>query len=301
MIKLIGNGLLSIFVFFYAASTYAKMTVGSYNIRTFDSKKSPTDKISLKKIITNMQADFITVEEIVNETSFKSFIKNSFPNYGLYLSKCGGAGKQKIGFLYSKRVFRLKKIYEDNRLSDPDQIIGKFGCGRLRPALVGVFEHLKLKEEFVAVGVHLKAGGSKNNYFKRAKQYNIISRIVEELKLADYTNILLMGDFNSTGFLLQDLDYINFQNMLSQADLATSSKNLECTSYWAGRNRQDKVEEPSVLDHILFPGQIFGKKLKKVSLHSHCLKSSCQRVSDSELGNSYKNVSDHCPVTVSFE
>lgn len=301
MIKFIWNGFMLVFLFFMITPAYAKITIGSYNIRTFDSKKSPTDKVALKRIITDMRADFITVEEIVNEVSFKSFIKKSFPNYGLHLSKCGGGGKQKIGFIYSKQMFRLKKVYEDNRLSNPEIIMGKFGCGRLRPALIGVFEHLKLQEEFVAVGVHLKAGGSQNNYLMRAEQYNIVSRMVEELKLAKFKNIILMGDFNSTGFTIQDLDYINFQNMLFQSDLESSSKDLECTSYWAGQNRQDRVEEPSILDHILFPRQIFGKKLKKVNLHSHCLKSSCKRVSESELGNSYKNVSDHCPVTVSFE
>lgn len=296
-----GKGLLFTALICFSINAQAKITLGSYNIRTYDSKKSPTDKRELKKIIRSMKADFITVEEIVNASSFKAFIKKSFPNYGVYLSKCGGGGKQKIGFLYSKRIFKLKKVYEDNRLSDPGNIVGQYGCGRLRPALVGIFTHLKTREEFVAVGVHLKAGGSSNNYIKRAKQYEIVSRIVDELRLADYKNIALMGDFNSTGYLDQDQDYINFQNMLAETNMTSSSENLQCTSYWSGKNRSDDIEEPSVLDHVVYSGTLLGKTPKKVTLLSHCKKVLCKRESAETLGRSYKKVSDHCPITVTFE
>lgn len=297
----VGKGLLFLSLIFGSYGLHAKLTLASYNIRTFDAKNSTTDKVELKRILKQLRADLITVEEIVNAKSFKNFMQRNFPQYGVELSKCGGRGRQKIGFLYLKNKFKLKKVYEDNRLSDPGHIVGQYGCGRLRPALVGFFKHLKTNEDLVAIGIHLKAGGSPNNYLKRAKQYNIVARIVDELRIADYKNIVLMGDFNSTGFLSQDQDYQNFKNMLKDVDMETSSEHLQCTSYWSGENRSDKIEEPSVLDHVVYGNDIFGMKATGVELYSHCKKALCERASVSTLGRSYAKVSDHCPVSVTFE
>ena len=110
-----------------------------------------------------------------------------------------------------------------------------------------------------------------------------------------------MGDFNTTGFIAQDADYINFKSMLSDMNLESSSKDLACTSYWSGKNRQDNLEEPSVLDHVVYPQKLLGQTFKKVNLLSHCKVSKCQRISSQELGTSYKKVSDHCPVTITYQ
>ncbi len=83
-----------------ASSSFASVKVASYNIRNFDTTKSPTDKKELKKIIKKLKADLITVEEIVNTASFRKFVKSELPEYGVSLAHCGGGGRQKIGFLY---------------------------------------------------------------------------------------------------------------------------------------------------------------------------------------------------------
>lgn len=296
----LSNGILVLFCL-VTVSAQAKLTVASYNIRTFDSKKSPTDKVELRKILSDLDADFITVEEIVNASSFESFAKKYLPGYGLYLSKCGGGGRQKIGFLYRKNIFRLNQVHEDSRLSEPGNIVGQYGCGRLRPALIGLFTHLKTNEELVAIGIHLKAGSSASNYEKRAKQYKIVAKIVDELRLADHKNIVLMGDFNSTGFLSQDEDFLNFDHMLAEMQMNTSSRELECTAYWSGEDRTDRIEIPSILDHVIYPSNLLGKKIKKVSVFSHCAKTACKISSQTELGRSYQAVSDHCPVSITLE
>lgn len=285
----------------FSFRAFSGIKVATYNIKTFDTKSSPTNKVELKKIIKSLKADIITVEEIVNGPSFLKFIKKEFKNYAVHLSRCGGAGRQKIGFVYRSDKFKLKKAYEDKRLSDLGNIVGQYGCGRLRPALVGIFSTIKTKEEFAVIGLHLKAGGRASNYKKRAKQYKIVSRIVEELKLADYNNILLMGDFNSTGFIATDDDYSNFKDMLKDTNMNTSSGNLKCTSYWAGTNRSDGIEESSVLDHVLYPKKFLKFKKSKIELHSHCKRSKCEFTGSTELGTSYKEVSDHCPVSVTFK
>jgi endonuclease/exonuclease/phosphatase family metal-dependent hydrolase len=291
---------LSVFLIVSTSLTYAGIKMTTYNIRTFDLKNSSTNKVELKKIITKLNSDFITVQEIVNHKSFTKFIIRNFKGYKLHLSKCGGGGRQKIGFLYRSDKFTLEQVYEDKRLSDTGQIVGEYGCGRLRPALVGVFKEKKTKKKFVVIGIHLKAGGTANSYEKRKTQYKIVSRIIEELRLADLKNIILMGDFNSTGFIHFDADYVNFTNMLTKSGMRTSSKDLKCTAYWAGKNRTDNKEESSVLDHIIYPASFLSYKRSRVSLSSHCKRVSCHAVSADSLGLSYKEVSDHCPVSTTF-
>lgn len=291
---------LSLAIIMVSNSVYAEIKVATYNIRTFDVKNSYTNKVELKKNLTQLKADLITVEEIVNAVSFKNFIKNEFKNYKVHLSSCGGAGNQKIGFVYRKDKFILKQVIEDNRLSVPKTLGKKTGCGRLRPALIGIFSEVKTKEEFVVIGLHLKAGGRASSYERRAKQYDIVSEIVEELRLANHKNIIMMGDLNTTGFLAMDQDYTNFKDLLRTTGMTTSSRNIGCTAYWAGSNRSDNVEESSVLDHILYPANFLGFKASKVELHSFCKQVQCKYSSSSELGTSYKEVSDHCPVSMTF-
>ncbi|MBT4792377.1 MAG: hypothetical protein HON90_12470 [Halobacteriovoraceae bacterium] len=288
-------------VILFSSQVFASLKVATYNIKTFDAFKGNTNKVELKKILENVDADIFTVEEIINGKTFTSFIKTEFPGYSLFLSRCGGRGRQKIGFVYRNSKVKLDKVHEDNRLSDPGNITGEYGCGRLRPAVVGMFTEKKSKEKFVIVGLHLKAGGTARSYDQRSKQYKIVARIVRELKYADYKNVLLMGDLNSTGFISFDEDYNNFQDMLLDTNMETSSKNLKCTSYWSGMNRSDNIEESSVLDHVIFSENFLNYSQSKVQLHSHCKKARCQHVSAADLGISYNEVSDHCPVSITFK
>jgi endonuclease/exonuclease/phosphatase family metal-dependent hydrolase len=291
---------LSIAIVLASCSAFSGIKVATYNIRTFDVKNSYTNKVELKKNLTKLKADLITVEEIVNAVSFKSFIAKEFKNYDVYLSTCGGAGNQKIGFVYRKDKLILKKIVEDHRLSVPKEAISKKGCGRLRPALIGTFAEKKTRKEFIVIGLHLKAGGRASSYERRAKQYDVIETIVDELRSKKHKDILLMGDMNTTGFLAMDQDYTNFKNLLRGTGTSTSSTNLGCTAYWMGTNRTDNVEESSVLDHILYPPKFLGYKTSKVELHSFCKQVQCKYTSSAELGTSYKEVSDHCPVSMTF-
>lgn len=297
----ISNGLLFVLFFLTNTNVQAKLTFATYNIRNFGAKNSITDKRELQKILEELKADFITVEEIVNAHSFRTFIEKHFPHYGVSLSKCGGRGRQKIGFIYAKKKFKLKQSYEDPRL-------GQFKfqkitprCNSLRPALIGVFTELSLQKDFVAIGVHLKAGDNTRSRRIRAKQYKEIVSIVDEYKHAGYQNIIALGDFNSTGFLDRDEDYIRFKAMLNDTNMSTSSQDLECTTYWRGQNRSDGKEEPSLLDHIIYTDSILGLEASKVRALAHCKLARCESASPEQLGQSYRYVSDHCPVAITFE
>lgn len=283
-------------------SAYSALNITSYNIRMFDSKKNPTNKKELAKILKRTKFDFLAVQEIVNGRSFRAFIKKEFPGYKLVLTKCGGAGRQKIGFVYNPLKIREIKTYEDHRISDPGMVVGEFGCGTLRPALVGMFEEIKRRKKFVAVGVHLKAGGSTSSYSKRAKQYLILERMLGELKRADHDHIIVLGDFNTTGYNDSDSDYEKFNDMLQGTRTRTVSERLDCTSYWSGMNRDDKYEESSILDHVIHTSRFLSYKKISAKVASHCAKVQCEFTPpQADLGLHYKEVSDHCPVNVSFK
>lgn len=283
-----------------SSSVFADIKIATYNIRNFDVKHSKTNKAELKKILVNLKADIIAAQEIVNISSFKSFIKKEFPNYKVITSKCGGGGKQKLAFVYHSRKFKVSSYGEDNRFSDPGSVTGRFGCGRLRPAFVAFFKEVKTNREFVLIDVHLKAGGAESSYEVRSVQYDLVAKLVEELRLADHKNIMVMGDFNSTGYVDSDTDYSNFRDMLSTTGFNTTAKDLNCTSYWSGQDRRDGIEESSILDHIIFPKRFLGMKNISVELHSHCKKVKCRDTSYKMLGESYQSVSDHCPVAINI-
>jgi endonuclease/exonuclease/phosphatase family metal-dependent hydrolase len=289
-------------VFFIQVSAQAALKITTYNIRMFDSKKSPTNKKELTKVLKSLKFDLLTVEEIVNGNSFEALIKKVFPGYKTILTKCGGAGRQKIGFVYNPVKVKLLQSHEDKRISDPDVIVGEFGCGTLRPALIGMFQEVKTRKKFVTIGVHLKAGGSQGSYTKRAKQYKILEQMIGELKRANHNNIIVTGDFNTTGYDDNDLDYVKFNDMLSASRTSTLSEKLDCTAYWSGENRTDRREESSILDHVIHTNRFLGYKKTSVKVATHCAKVKCSDTpGKADLGIHYKEVSDHCPVIATFK
>lgn len=282
-------------------SAHAAMQVTSYNIRNFDKKGEGTDKVELIKILKSLGSDLIAVEEIYNNESFENLVLKHFPKHAFVLSRCGGGGKQNVGFLYRKDKLILNKLVEESKISDPSGTVTSYGCASLRPALLGFFTEIESNKKFVAVAVHLKAGSGSKNYAKRAWQYKFLGKMVRELRLAGHKDILLMGDFNTTGFDNKDQDYKNFSRMLNLSGTETASKNIKCTSYWRGKNTSDDIEEPSVLDHVVHNSNFLNMKLTESYVGAHCKLANCQEVYNSTLGTSYMDVSDHCPVTARFE
>lgn len=289
-----------IFALLFASVAEAGLNITSYNIRNFGKKGSTTDLSYLAEVLNTLDSDILGIQEIVDTDKFKSFIRRRFPKYSLVFSRCGGGGKQKLGIIYKRDKFSLVNLIEDKRLSDPDSRVSTYGCGRLRPALLAFLVEKETKKELVVINAHLKAGGGSRNYERRAKQYGILARIIEELELADYKNIVALGDMNTTGYAHTDIDYLNFRKMLVNAKFRTISENLNCTSYWSGENRNDNQEESSVLDHILYRKNLLGYKFKSQKVGTHCLQARCAPLSATELGQSYSNVSDHCPITAEY-
>lgn len=278
---------------FLTLGAHASIKISTFNIRNFDKSGSQTNKSLLKSIILEVGPDLMAVQEIHNERSFKEFTKSSLKGYGLILSRCGGGGRQKLGFLFKKSKLKLISSREDTRVSNAFLD----SCDSLRPAMVSIFEENSSKR-FAAISVHLKAGSGSRNYARRATQYDGIADIIRELNNKGLKRVVALGDFNTTGFDLRDNDYKNFIELLHDTSSSTSAHDISCTSYWRGRDYSDGIEEASTLDHIVYTNS-FGKP-QDISVGSHCKKAKCKDTKYYELGESYRSVSDHCPVSAIF-
>lgn len=288
--KLIGFILLA-----FSLNAFGKIKLTTFNVENYHSFLG-TNEALLFKAIESQNADLIAVQEIVDATGFKSFITKKFPNYRVILSSCGGGGNQKLGFVYDKRVLKLEELEFDRRFEDVKE--GK--CGSLRPAVIGRFRHYKERKIYTAIVVHLKAGSNDSSMRKRRTQFKYLADLANRCVARGDKNIVIMGDFNTTGFIARNTDYEYFSDLLNKIDGTTNSENLNCTSYWEGEDHTDDLQEPSILDHIVVVGDLQSRVTNR-EVGGHCKKARCNRASSRELGDFYKQVSDHCPVGVTIE
>jgi len=131
---------------------------------------------------------------------------------------------------------------------------------------------------------------------QRWGQYELLGKLASQYKSE---NLIMMGDFNTTGYNLKDEDYDHFEKFLTASSFHSTSENLGCTSYWKGILDTGR-HQSSILDHITVGSDMRGE-ITNVLLGSHCAKLSCKDATPEELGISYKEVSDHCPVQVTFK
>lgn len=287
---------------FYQIS-FASIKITSYNIRNFGKKGSYTDLKELRSMVSQLNSDIIGVQEIVNKTRFQKFIEQGQTQHKVIFSKCGGRGDQHLGIVYNSQKLKLIEFHEEAEISDVSlEESNELGCnGSLRPILIGNFIEISTRRNLLIMVVHLKAGGGWESITRRAKQFEIISKTISKYENAGNKDIVVLGDFNTTGYVLRNTDYLNFQRLISTTKSFDISEQIECSAYWSGIVWDDNIEEPSILDHILFSNNIYKSGLKNIEVAGHCKKVSCQSANLQDLGISYNKVSDHCPISATIE
>ena len=275
------------------SQAWAEWSVSSYNIRNFDHDRiaGPTNIQELSKTIKEFKSDVMTFIEVVNTEAFEKVIKQNLPDYQIALSKCGGAGKQKLAIIYNTKLFNFVGQVEDLSFSGNDQ-----ACGSLRPVLIVTLQNKVSKEKLMFAAIHLKAGGALQAMQQRWTQYELLTKLSKQLKSE---KLVMMGDFNTTGYNIKDEDFTQFEKFLSNSALKTTSENLGCTSYWEGTLGNGR-HQSSILDHIVLNDEMHAN-VKNIKLGSHCAKLDCKDATPEELGLSYQSVSDHCPLQVTFK
>lgn len=278
-----------------SSQVWAKWSVSTYNVRNFDRDyvAGQTDVSLLKRVIADFRSDVMAFEEIVNPMAFDDLMRTALPNYGYRVSGCGGGGKQRLALAFNPTIFKLIGVLEDMNFSGG----GNNACGSLRPMLMVTLEHMPTREIFTFGVTHLKAGGTENAMIQRWQQYAKIERLAN---FHAKGNLVLLGDFNTTGYNIKDQDYVNFEDMLNKAGLRTMSETLACTSYWEGGVKNSPVHQPSILDHIVLQDKNVAR-VQNVRVGAHCAFNACRPAAPQQLGPTYLGVSDHCPVQVTFK
>lgn len=287
--------------------SYAGVRLASYNIRNFDydyRSDIHTNKQHLVNQIVEMKPDIMAVQEINETEKFETMIDRHFNGkMGTVLSECGGSAGQKLGFVYNTEKFKLVNFTEDLRTADVNNshhLQASCHSGS-RPLAIGTFKKIDNGETFLAISVHLKAGSHAKSIKKRFKQMEIIKKVVAEYKELGINNYVIMGDFNSTEYIKKkSKSHKNFKKSVNQMSAVNLANNLSCTSYWWG-GRDDMTQYPSILDHIIVSENLANGKSPKIKAHGHCAKLKCQATPEFNMGISFEEVSDHCPVVAEIK
>lgn len=274
-------------------SAWADWSATSYNIRNFDRDREAgqTNITELGKTIKQFKSDVMTFIEVVNQPAFVKVINDTLPGYEVVTSSCGGFGKQKLAIIYNTKVFSFVSQTEETSFSGSQN-----GCGSLRPVLLVTLKHKAQKQNYTFAAVHLKAGGADQAMQQRWLQYDLLAKLVSKYKSKQ---LVLLGDFNTTGYNLKNEDFNRFEKVLTDSSLYSVSEKLGCTSYWTGTLGNGQ-HQSSILDHIVMKDEM-AQNIADIELGSHCAKLSCKDATPEELGVSYQAVSDHCPIRVTFK
>lgn len=288
--------------FLISVSAQASLTIGAYNIRNFDydeRAKMPTNKSELSNTLRSLRVDVLSIEEVNNTQEFGRMIAAKMPGHDYELTRCGGEHGQHPGFVFNKATVELLSFNEDTTIADPAK---PTACDTgSRPLAIGLFRVKATGQKFIGVTVHLKSGGNADAVRKRGWQYQVIKKTIMNLKAkSGVSDFFIAGDFNSTEYLAKGTDYKQLTEVVRDLGMIDLSQNLACSAYWWG-GTDDQIESPSLLDHIIVTPGLLKNKSAKAQSYAHCQKVSCREVPIKELGISYEQVSDHCPITATIQ
>ena len=283
----------AIIFFFLSLPGWAKWSVSTYNIRNFDNDGGAgrTDLVLLGKILHDVQSDVMGFQEIVNKDAFGKLVKANLNGYEYKLSSCGGFGKQHLAIVYDPKTFEYVRHFEDLSFSGEEN-----KCGSLRPAFLVTLKEKSTGKVYTFGALHLKAGSDARAFEQRWKQYLKLEKLGRSHEME---NLILLGDFNTTGYNIKDQDFQKFENFISSSQMRTMTETLGCTNYWRGKLGGEEYQS-SVLDHILVQDKNLSS-VSSVKLGAHCAELDCRPATPAELGPSYQVVSDHCPIQVNFK
>lgn len=256
--------------------------IGTFNVEwlgdgTNDRKdRTEEDYKLIAKIISDQNPDLMGIEEVENSNALNRVVKY-LDNYDLYVGK--GGNQQNVALLY-------KKGLKVNILGEYYNLAVEYR--RTRPGLV--FEVKKNNFDFLGMVVHLKSTsrydyGEEGKYEQsvdiRTRQNQILSNWADSvIKNNQETDLVIMGDFNDTP--------VRKKNNTMQS--LTSNNNL---IFLTDDMKSCKYKSANTIDHILVSQTAFKRviqqTLKMVDLTQYA------------QGEQLKQLSDHCPVFVSFE
>lgn len=185
--------------------TPTTLDVATWNIENFPALPSSPEIVA--DLITSMRLDLIAVQEIADVPAFEELVERLRDHEGVLSSHTYGDGTyQKIGFIYRTDLLSISGaslLYSSDWYAFP------------RPALRATFtvdDGVHPVVEFIAIALHLKAGGTAEDRDRRRdamlKLENYVTQLATE---GNEPEVLVLGDCN---------------------EVLTSSSGLEVFSPW---------------------------------------------------------------------
>ncbi len=245
----------------------------------------------MARTIAELDADIFAVQEIVSEPALVEVLEDasarSGRDYRVALSHCRHPRYGlTTGVVWDASRWSLLETRDYPQLR-PD---GKGACGKLQPGFVGVFEGPG--DQHVAVlSVHLSA--HPQGFPARRRQWDKIIAIQTGLTAELGMPVLVLGDFNSTGFTTAPPEEPDFvRERVSAAGFSLLTTDIPCTEYYRSPGREAYL--PSILDHVVAS----GGRWRTPELHGLCARLSCRVADPADMDPDFTAVSDHCPVLV---
>lgn len=289
-----------------SAAGLAEVRVGTLNVRWFpdgDARgpgERSTDVDTLAASIADLHVQALGLQEILLSERGERALERLRARLGALtgarwetvLDDCPrDEGRQHVGLLYDASAAERLAVRRVDALSGND---GDGCAGFMRPGL-GVALRFRGGFDAWLVVVHLDSGTDDRAYERRGRAYQAFASLRGELSRA-YADedVLVLGDLNTMGSDrgVSGLDEIGeLERALDRASFRRLWLEPGCTEISGGR--------ASMLDHVIVSSATAElAPSARAAVSGPCGRSRC-RVSrdDPWLGH----VSDHCPVTVTFE
>ncbi|GAB3197818.1 endonuclease/exonuclease/phosphatase family metal-dependent hydrolase [Pontibacter aydingkolensis] len=284
------------------------LDVVTWNIEWFGSTSSgPTNEDlqyeNAKKVIQDLNADIIGVQEIVDENKLRALATEIGYAYESMTMSWQASSEQKVAFLYKPEVVTVKKekvilskLYEDIRagrttLTDyPGSSSLLWASGRL-PYMVQFEADIDgVKQLYNVVNIHAKANTTNPTEDYNRRVYD--ARVLKDSLNAQYanTNLIILGDYNDD----VDVSVVgtnqpsSFNTFVSDNNFITLTYSLSLT----GAATYESGSFNSFLDHLIINKALEDEYIaNSTMIESQLLES---------VANFRTTTSDHLPVSARF-
>lgn len=265
----------------------APLVLGSFNIRMFPNQD--TDLEAVAGAIAELDADAFAVQEIVEPRVFQQVLDRASALSGrhyqvaLQPAHCPRRrGNTHVGVVHDTLELALVE----------SRLLGEFTCPEGQPA--GMLALLRANDgrRLALASLHFSAGDGGTTREERMAQWTWLVDALPDLRAELGVPVILAGDFNSTGYLVEHDPERRFIDALVERNgLQLATAELACSMYW--KPPRSKTYEVSLLDHLLAPREL---ELGPAEALGMCAELTCAPQTTKPAA--WQRISDHCPVRV---
>lgn len=267
------------------------LRIGTFNIRFLG--QDPTDLDRLRAVVASVDPAVLALQEVIRDEPARTLARMLSVDgraYRVVSAECGGRSGLRVAFLFDEARVSFRGAREFPAMASDGDGVCTTGD---RAALAGTF-FAPSAGEFTMVSLHLEARSEPERVERRKAQWRRMFAIRERLVREGKSNVILLGDTNSTGWHDDAQGERTFiEGEASRAGVRVETGALACSEYF---RTGERTWQPSMLDHIVAEPDVV--RAGTVRLHGYCAELACRPWIADAPPSDYVSVSDHCPVTV---